>query len=272
MRLTSPLALAQGASLVGLWGLTFPAVAVFASPAVLADTAAETRRPWLPLALAVAALAALALYGSIRLSATPTSFVEGVRLRIMQPNVPQDTKFKYSAKQQVMSHYLALSDRATGPNNRGRARRHPPDLAGIGVSLPARARSRCHGADRRPAAAGTVLITGAARGEPAAGAERPLHAYNSIYVIDHDGSILGVYDKVHLVPFGEYLPFQPLLEGLGLRQLTKVAGRIPTRRPAPAAGRAARAAGRAVDLLRDHLPRPGGAGRRTSGLAVEPDQ
>ena len=49
-------------------------------------------------------------------------------------------------------------------------------------------------------------------------------AYNSIYVIGHDGSILSVYDKVHLVPFGEYLPFQDLLERLGLEQLTKVRG------------------------------------------------
>jgi apolipoprotein N-acyltransferase len=50
-----------------------------------------------------------------------------------------------------------------------------------------------------------VLIVGAAR--PAGGAPTPgvVRAYNSIYVIDHDGSILSVYDKMHLVPFGEYL-------------------------------------------------------------------
>ena len=71
---------------------------------------------------------------------------------------------------------------------------------------------------------GTVLITGAVRApEPKPGASMS-HAYNSIYVIDHDGSVLSVYDKVHLVPFGEYLPFQDFLERLGLQQITKVQG------------------------------------------------
>ena len=71
---------------------------------------------------------------------------------------------------------------------------------------------------------GTVLITGAVRApEPEPGA--PIsQAYNSIYVIDHDGSVLSVYDKVHLVPFGEYLPFQNFLERLGVMQITKVQG------------------------------------------------
>src|SRR6185295_14118785 len=71
----------------------------------------------------------------------------------------------------------------------------------------------------------TALITGAIRPPDTA----PPHglvtsAYNSIYVIGHGGAILSVYDKVHLVPFGEYLPFQNLLERLGLMQLTKVRG------------------------------------------------
>src|SRR5205814_1756550 len=53
---------------------------------------------------------------------------------------------------------------------------------------------------------------------------RVTRAYNSIYVIDHDGSVLSVYDKLDLVPFGEFLPFQKLLEKIGLEQLTRVQG------------------------------------------------
>jgi apolipoprotein N-acyltransferase len=71
---------------------------------------------------------------------------------------------------------------------------------------------------------GAVLIVGAARPVGMAPTPGVLRAYNSIYAIDHDGSILGIYDKLHLVPFGEYLPFQDFLESLGLMQLTKVRG------------------------------------------------
>ena len=68
-----------------------------------------------------------------------------------------------------------------------------------------------------------MLITGAVRlAEPVDPADP--RAYNSIYVIDHDGSIVALYDKVHLVPFGEYLPFEDLLERLGLQELTKQRG------------------------------------------------
>jgi apolipoprotein N-acyltransferase len=35
--------------------------------------------------------------------------------------------------------------------------------------------------------------------------------YNSALVVDADGERVGRYDKIHLVPFGEYIPFQNLL-------------------------------------------------------------
>jgi apolipoprotein N-acyltransferase len=222
--LTTPLALAQSVALFGVWGLTFIAIAVFASPALLADERADTRRPWLYPAAAVAVLAGLAAYGAVRLAMTPTAFVDGVHLRIMQPNLPQDAKFNYAARQQVMQRYLALSDRATSPGSSGVREvthliwpesafpfflTHEPDaLAQIAALI--------HD--------GTVLITGAARAAEPAPSTLPGRAYNSVYVIDHDGSILSVYDKLHLVPFGEYLPLQRLLERLGFMQLTKVQG------------------------------------------------
>ena len=71
---------------------------------------------------------------------------------------------------------------------------------------------------------GTVLITGSVRAPDLPPGVRVTRAYNSIYVIDHDGSVLSVYDKLHLVPFGEFLPFQDLLEKIGLEQLTRVQG------------------------------------------------
>jgi len=222
--LMGPLALAQGASVFGLWGMTFIAAAVFASPATLVDDRADTRRPWLAPACAVLALAALAAFGTARLSAMPTTFVEGVRLRLVQPNQPQDERFNYSAKAAVMAKFVAMSERATSPKSQGLAdvthliwpessfpfflTREPDALADIANLLPR----------------GTVLVTGGVRaGEPDAQG-RILRAYNSVYVIDHDGTILSIYDKVHLVPFGEYLPFQDFLERLGLMQLTKVQG------------------------------------------------
>jgi len=69
-----------------------------------------------------------------------------------------------------------------------------------------------------------VLITGAVRPPEQAPGTRITRAYNSIYVIDHDGTILSTYDKLHLVPFGEYLPFQDWMEKVGFVQLTKVQG------------------------------------------------
>jgi apolipoprotein N-acyltransferase len=222
--LSEPLALAQTASLIGLWGLTFLAVAIFASPAVLIDGSSRGRRPWITPVAALALLAALSIFGAARLSLQPTQQVTGVKLRIMQPNLEQDARFNYSAKPEVMRKYLTLSDRASGPQSTGVRDVNIliwPESA-FPFFLTREADAMAQIAELLPK--GTVLITGSVRAPDLPAGARILRAYNSIYVIDHDGSVLSVYDKLHLVPFGEFLPFQDWMEKVGLVQLTKVQG------------------------------------------------
>ncbi len=45
--------------------------------------------------------------------------------------------------------------------------------------------------------------------------DKSIEHYNSAYLMDPDGKDSGKYDKVHLVPFGEYVPFKRWLPFLG---------------------------------------------------------
>jgi len=221
--LSEPLALAQTASLIGLWGMTFLAVAIFASPAVLIDGNSRGRKPWIAPVAALAMLAVMGIYGAVRLSLQPTVMTR-VKLRIMQPNLQQDVKFNYGAKAEVMQKYLALSDRASGPQSTGvrdvQILIWPESAFPFFLTREADAMAQI--AELLPK--GTVLVTGSVRAPDGPPGARVTRAYNSIYTIDHDGSVLSVYDKLHLVPFGEYLPFQEWMEKLGFVQLTKVHG------------------------------------------------
>jgi apolipoprotein N-acyltransferase len=68
---------------------------------------------------------------------------------------------------------------------------------------------------------GTMLISGAAREDHAAAAdaEGNLPTFNSIIAINDVGEIIASYDKLRLVPFGEYVPFAGILGALGLAEL-----------------------------------------------------
>jgi apolipoprotein N-acyltransferase len=222
--LTEPLALAQAASLIGLWGLTFLSVAIFASPAVLIDGNSRGRRPWVAPVIALLVLVAMGIFGAVRLSLQQTTTVANVKLRIMQPNLQQDVRFNYAAKAEVMQKYLTLSDRASGPQSTGVRDASiliwPESAFPFFLTREADAMAQID--DLLPR--GTILITGSVRAPDLPPGTKITRAYNSIYAIDHDGSVLSIYDKLHLVPFGEFLPFQDWMEKLGFVQLTKVEG------------------------------------------------
>lgn len=225
------LLLAQIASIVGVNGLTMLAVAICAAPAVLADRAAPMARTaklsTLTVGLALVSLCALLGFGALRLAAPQVATQPNVRLRIMQPNLPQDAKFRGENKDAILKHYLDLSDRATSPQTSGVTdvthliwpesafpfilSRDADALKLIGAFLPP----------------STTLMTGAARMEqgPQVRGRRPQNRYyNAIQVIQSGGMILDSYDKVHLVPFGEYLPFGRWIEATGLRQFVHIPG------------------------------------------------
>lgn len=66
----------------------------------------------------------------------------------------------------------------------------------------------------------TVLFTGAARAE---GEGRKARYFNSLAVVQH-GEIKEYFDKMHLTPFGEYMPYAEILSRLGITQFVSIPG------------------------------------------------
>ncbi len=210
----------QSASLVGLWGLTALAFLAAAAPVLLLSIGPR-RRPDRLAFLAVALLFGLHLgFGAVRLAGGPDEAVPDIRIRIVQPAIAQNEKWASGEEDAVLGRYLALSaqPRADGAT---------PNLyvwpeTAFPFFLTERPQALAAIADMLPA--GATLLTGAARAEADPRAENGLRVYNSVYVIADDGTIRDAYDKVDLVPFGEFLPFERTLSALGLRQVVAIPG------------------------------------------------
>jgi apolipoprotein N-acyltransferase len=220
MALGVNLALAQTASLVGLHGLTFLAIAIFAAPATLWRVS-ESRLNLAPAVVAALALALIAAFGEFRLMAPASATLPGVKLRLIQPNVGQDdASFSPQNKQAILRRYFDLSERATSPDRSGvRDVTHliwPESAFPFILSRDPQALSEIVDF----LGPGATLITGAARREDGSA---PRY-FNSIEILGRGGLSAQRYDKQHLVPFGEYIPFASLLERAQITQLVDIPG------------------------------------------------
>lgn len=216
--LTAGEVMMQSAALLGLYALNFVAVAVFAAPATLAPAAEKGRRSWALPALALTVVAALAGYGGARLWSAEPAFADDLRLKIVQPAIDQAEKWRPENKASIFRNYLDMSRRGEAPLDGDTVLVWPESAFPFALTEEPGALGAI--ADLLPQ--GAALVTGALRPEPLPGEERQV--FNSVFVIDDTGEISGAYDKVHLVPFGEYLPFQTTLEEIGLEQLARQRG------------------------------------------------
>ena len=209
------LPVAQSASYISVYGLSLLSMIVSGSFYLLIIKS-SLKRLLMPV-ISSSILIAITIAGYIHLGNAQTQFHTGVSLRLVQANVKQREKWRSSLIENHFDKHVALSrsDSATGKADNVRlliwpetaVQRQNFDREG---SIPRWRLSRL--LDR-----GSYALVGAPR-YSANG--RQYNFYNSLFAVNYKGDIHARYDKKHLVPFGEYLPFEGVLNTLGLSQLT----------------------------------------------------
>jgi apolipoprotein N-acyltransferase len=217
----NPLALALAATdtslqVVAIVGTTAGGflVAWLAALVGVALTVRAARRT--ALALCLAMVAGLAAFGLWRLDSHPPGLMAEppVTVRIVQANIAQHHKWDPALRRNWFDRHLDLARQPIQPDAPDR-----PDIvvwpeSSVPYSLDAEPEVRgLIGDVVRP---GGVVILGSNHFD---GSVEPPILHNSVYALAGDGELLGRYDKVDLVPFGEFLPMRPLLGAVGLEAL-----------------------------------------------------
>jgi len=227
-------AASQFASIAGIYGLSFVTVAAAAAFGPLLAPGPRKARIGAAV-LGAAVFAALIVGGALRLSQARLELTDTL-VRIVQADVPQESKWTPEAYRGIVDRYVTLTARP------GAA---VPDLIiWPEGALPASANqvfapgSPDADAIARAVQPGQSLIMGLGRGLPDPTAPDGARYFNSLFVLTDEGGaglrISGVYDKYRLVPFGEYLPAGGVLGALGVRSLTHMPMDFsPGPRPAP---------------------------------------
>ncbi|MFQ5971436.1 MAG: apolipoprotein N-acyltransferase [Alphaproteobacteria bacterium] len=205
-------AMFQLSALAGIHGLSLMTVLAAAAPALLADRpegGSSTMRGavWIVVALTLALPAAVWAGGAFRLSEAPPpgghAFAD-VRLRLVQANIPQRLKWLPELREAHLLKHVSLSRRRSN----GQA---PPTHviwpeAAVPFFLASDPTATKVAVEAIPPDG--LLITGSPRAEDMGGQRM---FWNSVHAVDGTSSIVATYDKSHLVPFGEYVPFRGIL-------------------------------------------------------------
>lgn len=207
--------LMQSVGVAGTMGINVLAVFVFAMPALLA----VRRHRIFGAVLALLLVAAHAGFGYWALSRPAPADARKLAVRIVQPSVDQSEKWDASVRDRIFKTLLDLS---AAPVAEGQPK---PELilwpeTSVPFLLPERPDALvAMGELLEP---GQMLLAGIVREEGGSAAGNAARYYNSVVAINDAGEIADAVDKVHLVPFGEYLPFQDILENFGIQKVVEL--------------------------------------------------
>lgn len=128
---------------------------------------------------------------------------DGPLVRLIQPNAPQHEKWDPDRLELFFDRQISLTKEAGSPDVVVW-----PETA-VAFAIPY---ADALFSQMSEAADGATVITGVQRVEG-------MQTFNSMAVLSSNGEAAQVYDKHHLVPFGEYIPLGQWLGGYGLRGL-----------------------------------------------------
>jgi apolipoprotein N-acyltransferase len=199
------LALLQTTAWAGIYGLSLLTVLAAALPSLLG---VPSLRPMsVPRRLAPAITASLLVLipgaaGALRLAQLPPAST-GIWLRLVQPSIAETAKWDPGA---AADNLHRLTELSTAPAAHPLAATIWPEAASPFLL----GRDNDHRAAITAAAPkGGYLITGTLRANTPPDPVRQV--WNSVAAINPDGDVVATYDKAHLVPFGEYVPFRDVL-------------------------------------------------------------
>lgn len=194
------LPVAQLASITGVYGLSW---LLAASGTAIGVVIASRGQAWKGAAGLAAAIALIAAWGAWRLDGNAlTAQGDALRVGIVQGNVPQDEKWDPANAHDILYRYVDGSREVV---DRGARLVLWPESATPFFYEEEPAGRRVIADFAR--ATGTTLLFGSDQVERGT----PPRYYNSAFLVGPDGWTRGVYRKVHLVPFGEYVPLKDLL-------------------------------------------------------------